>query len=290
MEIAEKINLKIFLLFGLFPLLPSKLKGLPVVLILAMAIYYFNKNKFKNFDFKSFLFLSSLFIINIFSLLNTFSFPVKNIETILSLILIPLAFSSFSAFIFLKQRRIFIISFILASFVLAICHLIYFFSIGLFSEGVLKVNSFRIAVSEIPIINDHPIYISCFLSIALLFLLKIGKGESKKKQIFLFIFSLLIIFDLFLMSSKGVLIALFCSIFIYLFIVFKSLKIRVISLGLLFIFFITSIFYFPTLERRFRELKIKSTYTIVDSNNSSSIRFGIYKCAIKTIKENPIFG
>lgn len=271
-------------------MLPFKLKGLPVFLLLGIAIFYFTKNKFVNFSLNYFLFLSSLFIINIFSLLNTFSFPIKNIETIISLILIPLAFAFLNGFITEKQKTIFTLSFICASFTLAISHLIYFFSTDLFSEGSLKVNSFRKAVVEIPVLSEHPIYISFFLSIALLFLVSFSWNKDVKSQIFLFICSLIITIDLFLISSKGVILALFFAILIYLFNLIKTSKVKIISLSLFVSFFIISILYFPTLERRFRELSTHSTYTKVDSNNSSSIRFGIYKCVVNTIIEKPFLG
>ena len=83
----------------------------------------------------------------------------------------------------------------------------------------------------------------------------------------------------------------FCWI-VLTFIKFKIKKIstKIIILGLFFITFFISISYLPTLERRFRELKIKTTYTKINPNNSSSIRVGIYDCVIKTIIKKPILG
>lgn len=286
MKTFNKLNSLVLFLFGLFPILPSKLKGLPVFFLVLIAIYSFRIRKTKKFDVKFFLLLSSLFIINIISLLNTMSFPIKNIETSISLVLIPLIFSFMNISFSKKALLTFIKPFIYSSTFLAISHLTYFFLLGLFNETSLKVNSFRKAVLEIPLLNDHPIYVSLFLSVALIFIINYGK----KKEYFLFLSSLIIIFDLFLISSKGVLIALLVAILINLCFFVKTLKVKLISVSVVLGFFIISFFYFPTLERRFRELKIRSTYVKIDPNNSSSIRYGIYKCVFETIKEKPVFG
>ena len=83
----------------------------------------------------------------------------------------------------------------------------------------------------------------------------------------------------------------FCWI-VLTFIKFRTKKIstKIIIIVLFFITFFISISYFPNLERRFRELKIKTTYTKINPNNSSSIRIGIYDCVIKTIAKKPILG
>ncbi|GAA4273210.1 hypothetical protein GCM10022258_25040 [Aquimarina gracilis] len=63
----------------------------------------------------------------------------------------------------------------------------------------------------------------------------------------------------------------------------------IVALGFIATFFI-AIFYLPTLERRFRELYRKTTYTKIQHHNSSSIRIGVYQCVLKTISEKPVFG
>ena len=73
-----------FFFFGIFPLLPFKLKGLPILILGILAIIVLLKKKVGEFPLREFIIISSLFSIQIISLLNTFSFPWKNIETILS--------------------------------------------------------------------------------------------------------------------------------------------------------------------------------------------------------------
>jgi O-antigen ligase len=51
---------------------------------------------------------------------------------------------------------------------------------------------------------------------------------------------------------------------------------------------ILSVFVFSS--KRFKELYKKENYSNVLEFNSTSLRFGIYNCAIQKIKESPIFG
>ena len=281
-----------FIIFGFLPILPSSLKGLPVILLFLIAIYYGIKSNFKDFKLITLLIGSSLFLVNVFSLINTFSFPRNKIETILSLLVVPLSFSLLKKQIKSNHERSFIIVFSITSIMLSIIHFYFYYSLGLFNDTSLKVNSFRTAVVEIPIVHDHPIYVSMFLAITTLFIPWFYKNITSKVKYLFILGSFLCVIDLFLISSKGVIISMFFCWIVLTFIKFKIKKIstKIIILGLFFITFFISISYLPTLERRFRELKIKTTYTKINPNNSSSIRVGIYDCVIKTIIKKPILG
>jgi len=281
-----------FIIFGFLPILPSYLKGLPVILLFLIAIYYGIKSNFKDFKLITLLIGSSLFLVNIFSLLNTFSFPINKIETILSLLVVPLSFSLLKKHIKSNHETSFIIVFSITSILLSITHLYFYYTLGLFNDTSLKVNSFRTAVVEIPIVHDHPIYVSMFLAITTLFIPWFYKNSNSKVKYLFILGSFLCVIDLFLISSKGVIISMFFCWILLTFIKFriKTISTKIIILGLFFITFFISISYFPNLERRFRELKIKTTYTKINPNNSSSIRVGIYDCIIKTIAKKPILG
>ncbi|MEQ6125085.1 O-antigen ligase family protein [Pseudotenacibaculum sp. MALMAid0570] len=276
--------------FGAFPIIPFKIKGLPVALLLICAIVVFTRNKIKKGDLKQFFIFSSLFFINIASLLNTFSFPGKKIEIILSLLLVPLSFLTVNSYVSSKVKKNFAYTFAISSAILAASHLLYYFNLGLFSEDSLKVNSFRKAVTQIPILNDHPIYVSIFLAIAVILSINYFKKAGKKQKLIYFLVMMLCVIDLILLSSKGVLIGMVISICLYFFLAIKSIKTKGLLVAGFLGLFILSIFYVPTLERRFRELKIQSTYNKIQPNNSSSVRIGIYKCVFKTINKKPITG
>ena len=92
--IEDKLLAYSICLFGFFPLLPYRLKGLPVVVLLILASYFFFKKKKRKFPTREFLRLSSLFFVSFLSIFYTgsFFFPKNKIETSLSLVIVPLAF------------------------------------------------------------------------------------------------------------------------------------------------------------------------------------------------------
>tara|TARA_R110002096_G_scaffold436018_1_gene665121 strand:- start:178 stop:768 length:591 start_codon:yes stop_codon:yes gene_type:complete len=85
-----------------------------------------------------------------------------------------------------------------------------------------------------------------------------------------------------MLASKGVILSLFLVSFIDAIQNRKNFKIVVVI-----IFITISILVF---NRRFKEIFIAETYTEINENFSTSIRIGIYKCALKVISEEPILG
>lgn len=280
----------VFFIFGLFPIIPFKLKGVSVAALLIISAYLIVKNKMRKFEFRLFLGFSSLFMINVLSILNTFIYPSRKVETMLSLILIPLAFAFVGRKVLSKHVKTFAFTFIFSCSALSVYHLIYYSSIGLFHEESLRVNSFRLAVTKIPVLADHTIYISMFLGIALLFVMAYFRESTRRIKTLFLVTATIIVVNLFLISSKGIIIAIFLSALFFIFLYLKSLKVKLLIVASSVALFLLSIMYLPTLERRFRELRIASTYNKIQPNNSSSVRIGIYKCVLQTIKEKPILG
>lgn len=279
-----------FICFGLLPLLPIKLKGTPVILLLVATLFVVLKTKKIFFSKRVFFFLSSLFFVNIFSLFINLNFPIKQIETILSLLVVPLAFAFWPAYESKRFIPVFIITFTLSCFLLSVVHFYYYFTSGILMSTELKVNSFRKIVTELPIIGEHPIYLSIYFSLSILFAFFYFPKVGKWSRFFLIITSLFLFINLILLSSKGVLVSLFVTFLIVSFLLIRSFKTKlVVFITLLFIMF-SLVRFFPTLERRFRELTIQTTYTKIMPTNSTSVRVGIYKCVLKTIIKKPLFG
>jgi len=282
-------------LFAVFPIIPEKIKGLPIIILSLIIVKYLSELKKNSIDIRFFLILSSIFILNLLSIFYNFSFkfPFSKIETSLSLILIPLFFS-----LIMKRKEVLILKkneftllFIASSSLLSIILLMYFYKLDLFSTP-LKVNSFRKTVLEIPFIYAHPIYMSTYFAISILFIIdRIKKEMLNTKTIILYSSSLLVLSsNLLLLSSKGVLISLIISFIFYLTISIRRKFIKYLPSLLIISSFILIIYISPTLERRFREFTIKTTFTKFDINNSTSIRIAIYKCTLKTIKKSPFLG
>lgn len=280
-----------FLVFGLFPIIPFKLKGLPVAILVIFGFIVLVKNKFKDFNLKLFLLFTSLFFINLLSIVNTFNYPHRKVETMLSLLLVPLAFMGIGKLIKEYHKKFFALTFIASSTILAVYHIIFYYATGLFHEPSLRVNSFRKAVSvEIPVLADHTIYVSIFLGLGIFLILNYFKHFNTKIKLGFLLTTVLMVIDLLLISTKGVVVAIFFSVLVYFFLIIKNNTIKIVVVVSSVALFLLSIMYLPTLERRFRELRIASTYNKIQPDNSSSVRIGIYTCVLKAIKEKPILG
>ena len=97
------------------------------------------------------------------------------------------------------------------------------------------------------------------------------------------------LFTLFFLSRKAVILALVLSFAVFVFTNFKRIKIKK-TLTLSILIFVSAIVATPVLKKRFKEVFYSVTYSKISPDNSSSIRFGVYKCVIETIKQNPIIG
>lgn len=289
--IKDKLIVCLICLFGVFPILPSRLKGLPVVVLFIVSIFFLKKEK-RKFNVKGFFKLSSLFFVLFLSIFYTgsFYFPIDKIETSLSLFIIPLSFYLIGSNIKSNHNRLFIKCFIFSTTVLSITSIFYYYFNNLFKKDYFKVNSFRKLIVEIPIINDHPIYISLYLAITILFSIAVFPKINKNKKVILIVISLINVFHLFLLSSKGIIIAVLISVVLLLMLLLNNTWTKLKVTSFIIVLFIFGLIYFPNLNRRFKELTIKTTYTELQITNSTSLRISVYKCAIEKIKQKPILG
>lgn len=284
--IREKLISIVILIFAIFPLIPNSIKGLPVILLFIVVLF---SNIKKTPNWKWLLINSSLFSLYLFSLTYTanFNIALRKLETGLSILIIPIIFYGFLAEQSFKQslKTNFFKIFILSSFCFSVICLA-FISID---NSTMYYNDwytdkFRSIIIEIPLIGQHPIYASIFLSLSVIFfveLIKIYSYKIKYRNIYI-VFTLTNIVFLLMLASKGVILSLFLVSFIDAIQNRKNFKIVVVI-----IFITISILVF---NRRFKEIFIAETYTEINENFSTSIRIGIYKCALKVISEEPILG
>jgi O-antigen ligase len=145
------------------------------------------------------------------------------------------------------------------------------------------------AILENKIVGEHPIYVSIFISVAIIIGFSFFRKEKiicKKNGLFFFTQSLLFIL-LFLLMSKGVIIALLISLLV-LYIKNNRIRISHILSGivLLVIVFIS----IPQKNNRFAEIIKGVTYKKIDMYNSTSIRIRIYQCGFELLQERPLVG
>jgi len=284
--------LSAFGLMGVYPLIPERYEGFVVIFFIVVSITLFLLNyQGKGILKKEFLITSSLFVVFLISALmsSEISEGFKKIETMLSLLIFPLVFFIFlgrTRLDYYKYKSIFFKVFFASNVLFS---LLSFYLFGVYSSPKFSIKDasfFRDAVTDIPLIGDHPIYISIFLSIAIL----IGVTFYKFKKhhivynILTVIGHLIIGVLLVLLMSKGVIIALFIAICVLL--SRKTKKKYIISILVLLLLSLL----IPSANNRFKELFNEETYNTLNSQNSTSIRVNILKCNYKLIVSNPILG
>ncbi|TXD49696.1 O-antigen ligase family protein [Polaribacter sp. IC073] len=285
----------LFILFALFPLLPFGIKGAPVILLALFVISILKKKK-KKFEY-IYLINSTLYIIYFISIF--YSDNSKNsltlLETTLSLLIVPISFVLYSGIklpnkTILKQEFIFKTFFIISSFVLSIFIFIISFEYGDYISTKIELRQFLSRLdSGFFWLKEHPIYLSIYLSISLLTIISLFK--TSKRKIVLIVMGLFQFFILMLLSRKGVIISfLFTAVAFFLMIQKRK------RIGLLFIVFfsvIASFFVFkytPDTIKRFEEVFDVKSYNKIEKHSSTSIRYGVYKCALEKINESWVIG
>lgn len=289
----EKIIWLSVFVFGLFPLLPEKIKGLPVILLFLASLLSYDK---KRGNTAKLLINSSLILAYLISLIYTenMSAGLKKIETSLAILALPLAFYFFNLKIpvleYKKLKNIFLKTFVLSSSVYSLCIGVAYIldSTTTYYKDWFS-NKFRIVVEKMPLIGEHPIYASIFLSLAVLFSLNLifEKKLKETKQVVIFSLALFICLAmLIILASKGVIISL--AISATLFVLRQNIgnKIRIalvlsIILGLISLFMV---------NRRMKEMVNFETYGTLNENFSNSIRVNIYDCSFNVIAKGWLIG
>tara|TARA_B100000787_G_C16197101_1_gene301743 strand:- start:401 stop:1693 length:1293 start_codon:yes stop_codon:yes gene_type:complete len=278
-----------------FPLIPNKIKGLPVAFIFIIAVFSFVNNK--SFNWKFFLINSGVFISYIFSLLYTsnLNYGLKKIETSLSLLIVPLTFALLYNCKFYvnwsKLLKQIIVVFFNSVFLFSLIILTYLIYIG----GFLYLddpNFFRHFTQEIPYIGQHSIYASIFLGLGLLFSINLLNAKTCRSFKIHIIFKTLPISLLLIsLASKGILLATFVSISFYCFLIIENLRSRLLTLLLICGVLTLSINYSPSLSKRINLLKL-SIYSPSSQGilSSTQVRKAIYNCSIESAMDSWFFG
>ncbi len=282
-----------FILFSLFPILPNRLKGIPVIILFLISVVLFIKEREYKYPFKKVLFFSSLYLIYVISLIYTehIGHVDKLLSTRLSLLVVPISFGFIST---IKRRiefrtitYVFKIT-ILITTVYSSLVLFYLYQLGVFS-GIMSLNDALAYITNgMWGINQHPIYASLFIGISIVLTSIILLEEKKRSTYIMMIIPLIIMISaLLILSRKSILVALFitgCGLFIL-----NKGKFRKYFLGIAVVFSLI-IIVSPNIRGRFNELFKKSTYISIKEDNSTSIRYGIYTCVFDKIIDAPLLG
>lgn len=294
-QIMRKINRenilnRLILIFAIFPIIPNTLKGLPVILLFAGALFFFNK---RVINWKWLLINSSLFLVYVVSVLysNDHSVALKKLETSLSIIVMPIIFFALLPYPKTSNilKRVFIKIFISSTAVFSMYSFIFILLRSSSLNYLWDTDKYRNIIIDMPLVGQHPIYASIFLALSIMFFVFLLKQKlfinHKEKSFFLIITAINLVFLLFL-SSKAAILALFSIIFFY-YSLEKTKKIYKYLILLTFVFSIITVFMY---NRRMNELINLETYEEFNPTLSTSIRLGVYDCSWTIIKQQLLMG
>lgn len=286
----------IIMLFGVFPLLPNKIKGLPVVLLIISAVVNFLvgkvewSNKFKR-GLLFMVMMSGIYICYLLSGIYSVNIVVflRKLETGLSLFLIPLSLVFNEKIVTNKNIENFKIVFVFSVFLFTVLFWAYIlFDLGSFSLLFeIRTIDLRREIDVMPIISIHPIYASMIYGIGLLLLVSVWRTINKY---YFFILFTIFIFNVLVLSSKMVIISLF---FIVMFCLIKytpKFYNKVICFFFILFSLILSVTFIPNVQKRFNEMVLSNTYEKVVIWNSTSIRNGIYNCSLELLEREWLTG
>ena len=280
----------LILLFAIFPIIPNSLKGLPVILLFIAAMFFFDK---RSINWKELILNSSLFLIYLLSLIHTqdYSLSLRKLETSLSVLAIPLIFFVFlNTFHFsIKIKEIFIKTFIISSCLFSLYTVVFINIIKPVKDYVWLTDKYRAIISEMPLLSQHPIYASIFLSLGLLFFFYLFKNQYFKglaERVFFFTLTLINFIVLIGLSSKAVILTAFLILFFFFLLSIKNRFHGFLTI-VTFIFIVIALF---TYNRRMGELVDFESYQKFDPKTSTSIRMAIYSCSFEVIKRSPLLG
>lgn len=273
----------IFYLIAFFLLLPNRVREIPFVILALYSIFIYIKNR--KINVQLFLLTSLFFFVNLFSLVYTSDLKTgfTRIEGFLPFFYLPLAYSILLKNDYKVEEKVavnWMVLFNLSTLFFLIISSIYFY----FSPLSITFNDIRTVLDKIPYINIHPTYFSIIAILGTLTSYYLTKHHFKTGVFFIF----LNLFALFLSGSR----ASFLFYFILLVALFIKKRMAIkykISIALSFL----AIFYLLfTINYDFRNKFIfifdKKSYSKVDINESTSIRYAIWDCSISQIKKTNI--
>ncbi len=280
-----------FLMFTLV-LFPSNTKSIVIGFFsLTMLILIFIEKL--RFDLRFFILNAAIYLTLLLSVLysSDLNNSLNKLGTMSSLIIFPFLFSFFTKEGFLvsklKNLKNFLLSYVLAVLMLNIIFFLIFW-LGEFTFFESIKHYIFLIDNKLGKYNIHSIYMSMHICISIFFSLYIlTKSTVKKFNTFLIIIILLQLFFLLVLNKKGPILSLIAIVTFYL--VVKG-NLKKLSIFFLMIFFLFLILFNNTRRRE----QFKELFNIEDINEaditSTNIRFSIYKYAVESFNEQPIFG
>jgi O-antigen ligase len=213
----------------------------------------------------------------------------KKIETTGSLIIFPLIFALLLQTDFKLTKKItqrILLSFCL-SVVLFLCLSFIYFWNQEFTFLQTIVHYSNLINIRLGLFSIHPIYLSIYTGVGMLFLIKLQDTNKKMKIVYLFMAILYVLF-LAVLARRGPVISLFLIGVLYIIFRFHFKKIlwSIFAVALFSVIMLS----IPKYQNHNRFTDLFDGTVVKDSSSSLYIRYNIYKCSLESVKESPLIG
>lgn len=276
------------LVLGSIILVPFKIKPVLIVLFFCYALYFFVKRKehFSITALKRACFISLLFVPFIVSIFYSYNVDrgITYLIRSIPLLIIPLSFALFPPENKKTIIRCFVPAFVVTNALYVVLMLLYILLLGYLRSEHDLYYYYSFITYEFYHIGDHPIYLSVQFAIAM-FLLIQSNFFNKIQKTILFV---VLLFGLFFLARKGVILSFIIILPFYLGTIIKSKALLIGS----FLFVVMGFIAFmvvPEIKNRYAELWSKEGY-VKNEVTSTGIRLVLWENSLELIKESPVFG
>jgi len=294
-RIVKPLFLLGIFLFSISLLLPINLRNIPTFIFSLIILLLFPSIKHIKVLKSKLLFVNILFFFVMLTSLSYSSdvdFGLTRLLVFLPIVVMPLSFYLIKANLIVitnKQLRLFYISFFVATILFLIGIFIHNYMNGYLNQSIFIhfPNRMNIGYGKY---SMHPIYMSLYVSVAMILSIPLIEATKNIKQQILIIFGVLFLaFVLLILARKGTLIVTFLIFTFYFLKKRRQFKHNlIIGFGLL--LSLVLLFTIDPLRVRFLEL----WNAIFHNNNavlgSTSMRIHIFDCAFENIIKRPLFG
>ncbi len=284
----NKFDSVIGFLLGSIILVPFNIKPTLIALFLCYALFLFIKRK-EQFPLKALKragFISVLFVPFIFSVFYSYNVErgITYLIRILPLLILPLSFAILQPENKRTIIRSFIPAFVVTNAIYIILMLLYILQLGYLRSEHDLYYYYSFITYEFYHIGDHPIYLSVQFVLAF-FLLVHSKFFNKIQKTILFS---VLLFGLFFLARKGVILSFIIILPLYLGTIIKSKAVLIGSISVVALVFLAFMFV-PEIKNRYAELWDKEGVKKSETS-STGIRLILWENSLELIKESPFFG
>ena len=293
--------------FGLLPIMPNGLTGiLPLFLIFAALVFFLNQRDREVFPehgprLRTIFVNSSLFLVYLFSLFYTedLGYGLRKLGPAAWIPLFPIAFYGLLGRFRAGKSSIhgMFRLMTLSTALYLVFFLLYAFAVRdwVAVAEISTANQLRGILLEIPHFNKHPIYLSLFIGVSVLYVfhaITFQKSITRLQRSVMIVALIFLILFLFLIQSKGALIYLILSIPALWILQGSKQMVRFLVLAVLIAVSGVIVIAKTSSQNRFSELWNPKTYSDSSINpyNSSQIRLAIWKTSAAAIQRSPIWG